>query len=57
LDPHWSVNAGHIISSKINRGASPRFRFTRGATLRPPPLLRQIAKDIGMTVEALLEHR
>jgi predicted RNA binding protein YcfA (HicA-like mRNA interferase family) len=49
------------------RGAHHQFKdqsgrfttvpFHQGRDIAPPPLLRQIAKDIGMTVEALLEHR
>jgi len=34
--------------------ARPRCRFTLAATFRR---LRQIAKDIGLTVEELLKHR
>ena len=48
------------------RGSHQQFRDVRGrCTTVPalkgrdiaPPLLRQIAKDIGMTVEEFLSHR
>ena len=41
---------------KDQTGRFTTVPFHQGRDIAPP-LLRQIAKDIGMTVEAFLEHR
>jgi predicted RNA binding protein YcfA (HicA-like mRNA interferase family) len=50
---------GSLPVLKPEKDQSGRFTtvpFHQGRDIAPP-LLRQIAKDIGMTVEAFLEHR
>jgi predicted RNA binding protein YcfA (HicA-like mRNA interferase family) len=54
------------FSSVRQRGSHVQYRHAdgRGTTVRlhkgrdiAPPLLRQIARDIGLTVEKLISHR
>ena len=49
-------NAAPICSYAIREDAAPPSRFTR-VVISAPPLLRQIAKDIGMTLEEFLSFR
>ncbi len=68
LKPSEVADILHKLGFEIvrQRGSHQQFRDAQGrCTTVPahkgrdiaPPLLRQIAKDIGMTVEALLSHR
>ena len=53
------LEMGSLPVLKPEKDQSGRFTtvpFHQGRDIAPP-LLRQIAKDIGMTVEAFLEHR
>jgi len=49
-------NAGLTSSTGILMVGSQLFRSIRGRDISPI-LLRQIAKDIGLTVEEFLKHR
>jgi len=48
-------SAAPTSSSGIRMGEAPRFPYTPGRDISPI-LLRQIAKDIGLTVEGLLHQ-
>ena len=47
---------GSHLQFRDPRGRCTTVPFHRGRDLSPP-LLRQIAKDIGMTLEEFLSHR
>jgi hypothetical protein len=49
----WFVNAAPICSFVILEDAAPQFHSTGDVMT----LLRQIAKDIDMTLEEFLSHR
>jgi predicted RNA binding protein YcfA (HicA-like mRNA interferase family) len=46
----------HTNNSDIPTAAAPRFRYIL-EEISPPILLRQIAKDIGLTIEKFLKSR